>query len=122
MPANQTTLDVKKDWSPSARSAMAAIVAALPTFGNVNVNPPNLAAGARADVVVALPAGTCGVSDFLDIMPPDTLEAGLVATRWWISAVDQMTLTIYNPTAGAIDGANLAWSYCVTKAPKLRTI
>src|SRR4051812_14514936 len=75
-------------------------------YGEVAVNPPNILAGARADVVVALPVGTAPLgTEGVIVQPPAALEAGLVAQRWWISAVDQLTITIYNPTAGAIDGA-----------------
>lgn len=91
-------------------------------YGEVSVNPPNILAGARADVVVALPAGTAPLgTEGVLIQPPATLEAGLVATRWWISGVDQLTITIYNPTAGAIDGAALLWTYFMM-AGKLLTV
>jgi hypothetical protein len=83
-------------------------------YGEVAVNPPNILAGARADVVVALPAGTAPLgTEGVIVQAPPTLEAGLVAQKAWISAIDTLTITIYNPTAGAIDGAALNWTYYI---------
>jgi hypothetical protein len=43
----------------------------------VSVNPPNILAGARADVVVALPAGTAPLgTEGVLVQEPPTLEAG----------------------------------------------
>jgi hypothetical protein len=92
-------------------------------YGEVAVNPPNLVAGARADVVVALPAGTAPLgTEGVLVMPNAALEAGLVMQKAWISAVDQLTITVYNPTAGAIDGAALNWTYYIMGGASLTVL
>ncbi|MFL5912769.1 MAG: hypothetical protein ACJ768_19660 [Gaiellaceae bacterium] len=122
----QAVRNIIRRWTDSSNSLhpLSALVEEWnkEKVGEVSVNPPNILAGARADVVIALPAGTAAAGDMVLVQPPPTLEAGLVASRFWISAADQLTITIYNPTAGAIDGAALNWTYVILAGKQLSVI
>lgn len=90
--------------------------------GEIAVNPPNIASLARADVVVALPAGTAAAGDLVLVQPPAALEAGLILQRAWINAADSITLTIANYSAGAVDGAALNWTYVILAGKQLNVL
>lgn len=91
-------------------------------YGEVSVNPPNIIAAGTADVVVALPAGTAPLgTEGVLVQPPPTLEAGLFCRKAWISGVDQLTITVGNYSAGAVDGAALLWTYYMM-AGKILTV
>jgi hypothetical protein len=72
--------NVIKRWSETTNSIhpLSALVEEWnkEKVGEVSVNPPNILAGARADVVVALPAGTAAANDMVLVQEPPTLEAG----------------------------------------------
>ena len=80
----------------------------------VNVNPASLAAAAVANTDVALPAGTAPAgSRVLGFEAPDTLEAALVPMSVSIPAADMARFRLYNPSAGAVDGAAKDWRILV---------
>lgn len=84
---------------------------------SVAVDPASIAAGAVANTDVALPAGTAPGGSRVFLEAPDTLEAGLVCLSASIPSVDVLRLRIYNPTAGAIDGASRTWRALVITFP-----
>jgi hypothetical protein len=45
-----------------------------------------------------------------------------VKQRAWINAADSLTITIFNPTAGAIDGAALNWTYVILAGKSLNVL
>lgn len=106
---------VLDESSPEPMSAIVRAVQALRIIEVANVNPANLAAGAEADLAVALPAGTIPAADvaysIVVPIPPSTLNAGLYVRKARVSAADEITLTIRNETAGAIDAAAATWTF-----------
>ena len=73
----------------------------------VSVNPPNAVAGANVTVDVTVTGARAG--DAFIAVPPATLEAGLVLKSITVPSNDTVRITLFNPTAGAIDGAALNW-------------
>lgn len=92
-------------------------------YGEVSVNPPLIATLARADIVVALPAGTAPLgTEGVIVQAPAALELGLLLQKAWISGVDQLTITLHNPTAAGIDGAALNWTYYIMAGQLLNVL
>lgn len=118
----KATLKVLRKWAfdPDPLKALVEELNKI-KYGEVAVNPASIAAGAEGDTVVALPAGTAAAGNVLLMQPPATLEAGLYLRRAWVSATDQITLTLRNETAGAIDGANLTWTYVLMSHREITT-
>ena len=122
----QTVRSVIRRWTESSDSVhpLSALVEEHNKIkiGEVAVNPPDLATLARADVVVALPAGTAAAGDLVFVQPPAALEAGLFVTRAWINAADSLTLTIANYLGGNVNGAALNWTYLVVPVKQLAVL
>lgn len=121
----QQTVNVTRSWGGSTRDFLRAVYNFLAGFrmGQVAINPPNILANTTVDVAaIALPAGTAAIGDYVDMQPPATLEHGLVFQSARIDVADQLTVRISNVTAGAIDGANLTWTYKVIKVTAARPI
>ncbi len=78
------------------------------------VDPPNIGAVAAANVDIAAPGVNIG--DVVIPEPPATLEAGLCPQGATVVAKDSIRLRITNPSAGAIDGANLLWNFTIIRA------
>lgn len=80
--------------------------------GTVAIDPPSVASGATETVDVTI-AGV-EATDVVVLEAPALLEDGLVVkgVRAKAGGVD---LDLYNPTGGAVDGAELDWTYKVLK-------
>lgn len=125
--ATQTTKKVKRAWGGSDREALKQLVTAVQAirFGEVSVNPASAAAGAEVGAVVALPEadfGTIAAGALVFVQPPAAFEAGLYVRRWWISAPNQLTVTVRNETAGAIDAAAANWTVLVLNPVNLSVL
>ena len=79
--------------------------------GSVSVNPGSIAAITRLAVVVTIAGIGLALGDILVMEPPATLDDDLLYVGCRVTATDQVTLYIYNPTAGAIDDGALNWNY-----------
>lgn len=73
-----------------------------------SVNPASIAAATKLGTVVTMTGVAAG--DIVIATPPAALEDDLVPAGC-VAGTDQVTLYIYNPTAGAIDGAALTWEF-----------
>lgn len=122
----QAVRNIIRRWTDSSNSLhpLSALVEEWnkEKVGEVSVNPANIAALGRADVVIALPAGTAAAGDMVLVQPPPTLEAGLALQRAWINAADSLTITLFNYSAGAVDGAALNWTYVILAGKQLSVI
>lgn len=77
--------------------------------GQVAIDPPSIAAGAASDVSVTFTGAAVG--DVVQAVPPSDLEAGLVPILARVSAANTIVVRLYNPTAGAVDGASKTWTF-----------
>ena len=77
----------------------------------VSVDPASLAGGAAANTDVTVNGVAPG--DIVLAIPPDTLEAGLVFIGSSVPAANTVRIRLYNPTAGAIDGAARTWTLLI---------
>lgn len=55
------------------------------------------------------------VGDRVTLMPPATLEAGIVPISAHITGTNTVTARAYNATAGTVDPASAAWAYTLRK-------
>jgi len=78
-------------------------------LGTVSVDPPSIGAGASANVDVTVTGLT--TSHRVVAMCQDALEAGLVPQAAYVPSANTLRIRLYNPTAGAIDGASRSWFY-----------
>ncbi len=78
-------------------------------MGVVTVDPPSIAAGAAANVDVAVTGLT--TSHMVVAMCQSDLEAGLVPQAAYVPAANTLRIRLYNPTAAAVDGAARPWFY-----------
>lgn len=76
-----------------------------------SVNPASLAATTKAGTAVTITGVATG--DFVIAVPPAALEDDLIFTGARVTAADEVTVYIYNPTAGAIDAAAADWDFLV---------
>lgn len=111
MPATQSTRNIKRDWGGSSYSAAAALVDGQNGVrrGTVNVNLPNIAAGAVGTIDLAIAGAK--TTDFAAVQPPAALTAGLVVISARVSAAGTLTVAVLNTTAGAVDEAAADWDY-----------
>lgn len=77
--------------------------------GTVSINPASLATVTKAGTAVTLTGVAAG--DFVALMPPSDLEAGLLYTGCAITDDDEVTVYLYNPTGSSVDGAAKNWTY-----------
>jgi hypothetical protein len=82
--------------------------------GIVTVDPPSIGAGASANVEVSVPY--LSVGDKVTVQCMDMLEAGLVPQAAAVITSGTLTIRLYNPTAGAIDGAARRWLWRAVKS------
>jgi hypothetical protein len=76
---------------------------------SVNIDPPSIAANTRGTATGTITGVAVGDTIFMN--PPGSLEAGLLFVGCNITGADTVTVTLYNATAGAIDGASKGWTY-----------
>ena len=77
--------------------------------GTVAVDPPSIAAASCGTVAVTIAGLTTAHIVVLAI--PAALEANLGYVGRYVSAANTLTIKLVNPTAAAIDGAALSWTY-----------
>lgn len=123
----QATQDVKREWGGGSLEAMAFLIDSLPIFGEVAIDPANLAAAAQAETAVsiaaALPSGvSAAAGDLVFVQPPSALEAGLICVSARISATNTLGVTLRNVSAGAVDGASRLWTFCLMRAKRPNVI
>jgi hypothetical protein len=87
------------------------VVAKSGLTGTVTVNPAShtTVASVNTDVTVTGLATT----DIVAVVPPVTLEAGIVVQGAYVSAADTLRIRTTNPTAGTIDPASATWTWAV---------
>ena len=78
-------------------------------MGVVDVDPASIAAGESGNTAVTVNGLT--TAHKVVAMCQEALEAGLVPQAAYCSAANTLTIRLFNPTAGAIDGASLEWFY-----------
>ena len=81
--------------------------------GTVNVNPPNINAGACASLAVTITGAAVG--DMVLLAPPADLEVGLFASAPRVVASDGSTTFGICNTAATIDGVDRAWSFALLR-------
>lgn len=121
----QAVRNITRIWGNSSRDFRKAIYDALTGYkvGEVNINPPNILANTTVDVAaIAVPAGTCKAGDVVTMVPPATLEHGLICQSARCAVDDQITVRLSNVTAAPIDGANLLWTYEIQNATSPRPV
>lgn len=77
--------------------------------GTISVNPGSIGATTRGSVNVTLTDVNTG--DRLILQPPTALNAGLLYVGHDITALDTVTIYLYNTTGGSIDDGALTWKY-----------
>jgi hypothetical protein len=77
--------------------------------GTVSLDPGSIAAATRGSVTFTLTGARAG--DRVYVTMPAALEDDLLPLGARVTADDTVTVYLYNPTAGAIDGAALTWDY-----------
>ena len=77
--------------------------------GTVSVDPPSIATGESANVDVTVTGLT--TSHIVIVSCQEALEAGLVPQGASVPVADTLRIRLYNPSAAAIDGAELTWAY-----------
>lgn len=78
---------------------------------SASVDPASIAAGAAGDTDVTLADAT--TNDQVIGIPPDTLEAGLVPQGCTVPSDGTVRVRLVNHTAGAVDGADLRWTFII---------
>lgn len=79
-------------------------------FGTVEIDPANLNATTRGATTFTLTGAE--TTDIIIVNPPSTLNDDLIFAGAAITADDEVTVYLYNPTAGAINQAAATFSYC----------
>lgn len=79
---------------------------------NVTYDPPSIAANAGV-VSAALTVTGAEIGDRVNVFPPYTTQGIMVYGD--VSAADTVKLSLFNPTAGAIDLASGSWQIQVVK-------
>lgn len=74
------------------------------------VDPPSINAGATGTVAVTVSGAAVSRQRKVVLVPPGTLEAGLVPLGSPITGTDQVTLALENRSGGVIDGASRTWT------------
>lgn len=78
--------------------------------GTLTVDPANIAtASTKAGTAVTLTGVRAG--DIVVVEPPSALEDDLIPAGAVVTADDQVTIYLYNASAGALDGASRIWRY-----------
>lgn len=77
--------------------------------GTISVNPASLNAVTKAGTAVTLTGAAVG--DVVLVVPPTDLEDDLIPSGAVVTNVDELTVYLYNGSAGAVDGAAKNWTY-----------
>jgi hypothetical protein len=81
--------------------------------GTVAVAPSSIAANTRGTVAVTIQGVSVG--DVVEMMPPATLDAGLLYGGCYVSGANTVTIFLLNYTGSPVAGASLNWTYLQTK-------
>lgn len=79
--------------------------------GEATINPADLAAGATTTAIATVVGASIG--DSVSVFPPYSLQ-GIVASAY-VSADEEVTLVLFNPTGGAINLAEGLWKFKAEK-------
>ena len=79
-------------------------------FGTVAIDPASLNATTRGATTFTLTGAA--TTDIIIVNPPSTLNDDLIFCGAAVTAADEVTIYLYNPTAGAINQAAATFSYC----------
>lgn len=77
----------------------------------VAVNPASLNALTKAGTAVTVAGVAAG--DVVVAVPPTNLEDDLVPAGAVVTNTNEVTIYLYNPSAGAVDGASLNWTLLI---------
>ncbi len=89
------------------RSDIAGIQAYTATY-----DPASLGAGAIVDNAVTVP-GVLSTDYCVAVVPPATLNAGLLVQSARVTANNTVTVRMFNSTAGALDAASGTWTFLI---------
>lgn len=78
--------------------------------GTVTVDPANILASTTGETSVTITGVAAG--DLVILIPPTTLEAGLVVSSTVVASANTVTLRLGNTTVGAVNAASATWTYC----------
>jgi hypothetical protein len=90
-------------WSTAGTRVYALVV------GTVSIDPASLAALTKVGEDFTLTGAQAG--DAVIMIPPATLEDDLIPCGAVVTAADTVTVYLYNSSDGAVDGADLTWTY-----------
>jgi hypothetical protein len=79
------------------------------TKGTVSIDPGSIGTVARGAIAVTI-AGVA-IGDVVVMIPPASLNDDLLFVGARVTAVDTVTVYLYNPTAAAIDDVAAIWDY-----------
>ncbi|HYF52976.1 MAG TPA: hypothetical protein VEA41_01820 [Salinarimonas sp.] len=78
-------------------------------------NPASVSAGATLDTTLTsasvpqLKGLRAGMA--VQVTPPSSINSGLHVTGAWVPADNQLTVRLYNSTAGALDAGSAIWAF-----------
>lgn len=78
--------------------------------GTATVDPGNMLANTAVETSVTITGAAAG--DLVFLIPPTTLEAGVVVSQCVVASANTVTLRLGNVTTGAINPASATWTYC----------
>lgn len=79
-------------------------------FGTVEIDPASINATTRGGTTFTLTGAA--TTDIIIVNPPSTLNDDLIFCGAAVTAADEVTVYLYNPTAGSINQAAATFSYC----------
>lgn len=77
------------------------------------VDPASINGGAAGTGTATISEGGLQTSMNVVAIPPSDLEAGLVPMGAVVATGTTITVRLYNPTGGAVDGASKTWYFIV---------
>ena len=78
-------------------------------FGTVAIDPASINATSRGATTFTLTGAA--TTDIIIVNPPSTLNDDLIFAGAAVTAADEVSVYLYNPTAGSIDQASATFSY-----------
>lgn len=91
---------------------LASVHAVLVPVGTVTVDLPSIPAGNMATFTIPVNGAKPGKQQSVSLAPPENIPTGLM---WcgYVSAIDTVTVRVYNTTGSAIDPPSGAWGASV---------